>query len=828
MKQVIILIIFLVICSYTLSGLTFKHHYPMDRLNDFEFFEDGILLNTSGMEEVQYHVIDDSMDMQLQYTINIPQYHYLQKFCVNDSIMYGVNGICGRDRDAEFYVFELSSDGFTELSCIDIPGINGFTSYFSPMIYHDGRVIFQRMYTSKYYQINVEDSCNPFVENIYEIEDQEESDCCHCIESYQDTLLICSRAIGTAFYGNFRFMTNTAESFSSMFVSGTNRCSYTGGLTTIDSTLFLSHLHGLIVYDISDFDNIEETYFYPTEWGRSIIAIGEYIVTGADDGLYVFRFNNQHAMQFIEHVEEDGRVLDLKLRADRDELWCSLDNGEMEGLVVFDVSDLLYPQHDAVTINVPADQPTIQAAIDTASDGDTILVQPGTYYENIDYGGKRIVIGSLYLTTQEPDYISQTIINGNQNGSVVSFSTGENSESVLTGFTLREGFAMNGGGIDCCNSSPVLSNLIITANTAGLMLYDGGGGIHLSNSNAVIEDVIISNNESHHSGGGIYCRDNSSPTFSYVKIMNNTAYNEGGGMLCRESAITFLHGEISSNTCSDGGGISCFLGVELRMENTLIENNLANRGAAMYLRDNCTAVFINTTFSENTANNFGGGIYCNKNSNPIMINTIFWNDSPEEIYLAENNDPSSVTITYCDIQAGETGIVTNNGFVNYLAGNIDEDPLFGWNYYIPDNSPCLDTGTPFVEWQGNILIDLTPDDYYGSAPDMGAFEYGFVKNDDWAEIILPACIMMQNYPNPFNPCTTIYFTISDFSMVELSVYNIKGQKIVTLINEPYESGRHSVMWNGNNATGKPASSGIYLYHIKAGSQEAVKRMILLK
>ena len=53
MKQVIILIIFLVICSYTLSGLTFKHHYPMDRLNDFEFFEDGILLNTSGMEEVQ-------------------------------------------------------------------------------------------------------------------------------------------------------------------------------------------------------------------------------------------------------------------------------------------------------------------------------------------------------------------------------------------------------------------------------------------------------------------------------------------------------------------------------------------------------------------------------------------------------------------------------------------------------------------------------------------------------------------------------------------------------------------------------------------------------
>ncbi len=828
MKRNFLLVLTLVIYCNTLFSLTFKHHYPMDRLNDFEFFQDGVLINTSGMEGIDYYTIDDSLDLELQYTISILPQHYLQKFCLNDSILYGLNGICGRDRYLEFHTFELSSNGYSELSNINLQSYSGATSYFSPMIFHDNRVIFQRRYSNKYLRINVEDSYNPYLEDILQISIQDTSDMCNSIKPYQDSLLISSRSRGTAFNGNFRLIKNTPDSFTSLFMGGLNRPSYTGGLTTIDSTLFLAHLYGLIVYDISDFNNIQETFFFPTEWGRDIIAIGDYIVIGADDGWYVFRFYNQYAIQFVEHLENDNRILDLKLRPEKDELWCSVDGGDLGGLVVFDVSEYLNPQNDPILINVPGDQPTIQAAIDIAADGDTILVQPDTYYENIDYCGKRIVIGSLYLTTQDTTYVSQTIINGNQDESVVSFSLGENSEAILTGFTLTEGFAMNGGGINCCNSNPTLINLIITNNTAGIGLYDGGGGIHLSNSNAVLENVVIKNNESFHSGGGIYCRDNSNPIFSNVTISNNTAYNEGGGMLCRESNPNFTNSVISNNTCSDGGGISCFLNVELTMENTQFSNNLANRGAALYLRDNCNALMINTTLSENTAYDFGGGMYCKKNSNPILINSIFWNDSPEEIYLAENNEPSSIAITYCDIQAGETGIILNNGSVNWLEGNIDDDPLFGWHYYLPENSPCVDTGIPFFEWQGNILLDLTPDEYYGIAPDIGAYEYGFVKADELTEIPLQDCILLQNYPNPFNPNTTIKFSLPEESVVTLSIYNVKGQRVKQLVSEEMAAGQHTVVWNGTDKSNKSVASGLYFYKLTSDDETVMRKMLLLK
>ena len=96
---------------------------------------------------------------------------------------------------------------------------------------------------------------------------------------------------------------------------------------------------------------------------------------------------------------------------------------------------------DTQVIEIPGDYATIQAGIEAASEGDTVLVSPGTYVENINYGGKNIVVGSLFMTTGDTSYISSTIIDGNQAGSVVSFESGEDATAVLSGFTIQNGKA---------------------------------------------------------------------------------------------------------------------------------------------------------------------------------------------------------------------------------------------------------------------------------------------------------------------------------------------------------------------------------------------------
>ncbi len=128
-------------------------------------------------------------------------------------------------------------------------------------------------------------------------------------------------------------------------------------------------------------------------------------------------------------------------------------------------------------IHVPISVSSIQTGIESAVAGDTILVQPGTYFENLNFLGKQIVVGSLFLLTDDTSYISQTIINGDSLGSVVTFANGEQSATVLSGFRLTNGsgtlqeegenfFVLMGGGIFCLESSPTLQNLVLDHNSA--------------------------------------------------------------------------------------------------------------------------------------------------------------------------------------------------------------------------------------------------------------------------------------------------------------------------------------------------------------------------
>ena len=555
---------------------------------------------------------------------------------------------------------------------------------------------------------------------------------------------------------------------------------------------------------------------------------------------------------------------------------------------------------NATIINVPADQPTIQTGINVTVDGDTVLVQPGTYIENINYIGKNITVASLYLTTQDTSYISQTIIDGNQISSVVKFESGEDSTAVLTGFTITNGNTYNGGGIYCYQSSPDINNVTITYNDAML-----GGGIYCEESNPRLDNVTISYNDTgwgfgpagggicclqstltlenvtingniSTAGGGIYCYQsssdinnvtitnnfaelgsgiwcsNSSMSMVNVTISDNLADGIGGGVAFDTSNPSLFNVTISGNSAYDGGGIWCAESNPI-LTNVIINDNTANWGAGIYCYDNSSAILNNVVIFNNTALYEGGGIlndncnlnltnstitmnsaplgtgiFCSGNSNLNILNSILWNNQPQGMYISGG---TIISIYYSNYQ----------GAGGYF-GNIDEDPLFVGTgedpYSLLENSPCIDTGIP-----DTLGLNLPPWDIIGNHRiwdgdgdgtaiiDMGAYEYDalpYVDIKDNVIVYTSEVFLHQNYPNPFNPSTTISFVIPDESKVELSIYNIKGQKIKTLFCDQLSLGQHSVMWDGRDDSNKPVSSGIYLYKLQTQTMTQTRKMLLLK
>ena len=171
-----------------------------------------------------------------------------------------------------------------------------------------------------------------------------------------------------------------------------------------------------------------------------------------------------------------------------------------------------------VILNVPGDYSTIQGAINNASDGNLILVADGTYQENINFKGKAITVASYFYLDNDINHISNTIIDGSNPsnpdiGSVVYFLNGEDTTSILSGFTLTQGVGgangsggcgccrenYTGGGITCYESNPLLTNLFITENRS-----IRGGGMYLFQSNPKLSKITISRNIAGEEGGGIH------------------------------------------------------------------------------------------------------------------------------------------------------------------------------------------------------------------------------------------------------------------------------------------------------------------------------------
>ena len=206
----------------------------------------------------------------------------------------------------------------------------------------------------------------------------------------------------------------------------------------------------------------------------------------------------------------------------------------MKKLGCFYILLLLFSYLTARTITVAADGSqqlsSIQTAIQCAINGDSILVYPGEYFEQLNFFGKEIYVSSLYNISGDPQDIKDCIINGNELSSVVRFSSGESRNSILSGFTITGGSGYKpsdksyGGGIYITNSSPTIANCIIEDNYA-----DRGGGIYVTgdiNTYPIFLDLVIRRNNGRVAIGGVYIYSSAGAEFSpqqRCSIYNNYA-----------------------------------------------------------------------------------------------------------------------------------------------------------------------------------------------------------------------------------------------------------------------------------------------------------------
>jgi len=329
---------------------------------------------------------------------------------------------------------------------------------------------------------------------------------------------------------------------------------------------------------------------------------------------------------------------------------------------------------------------TIHKALDTAWHGNTIIVLPGRYHENINFGAKRLTLRSF-----DPNHPDETIIDGNDLDSVVTFVGSENANCRLTGFTITGG------------------------NTAG-----NGGGIQGNFTRAIIDNCIIKNNVSQNRGGGVSRCDG---VLDRCIIAGNSAANRGGGLLDSDCAMT-----------------NCLI-----YDNSVgyLDGSTEGYGGGLY---GCSGDITNCTIAFNAANGRAGGL---DGCNGTIANCIVWGNELEQ--LLNCSEPTYSCIQ--DWYGGGIGNINNNPLLGdpanedyHLqpgspcidAGNngavpVEIDRDFDGNARFADDPNVPDTGSgtePIVDmgaYEGSYILyaDLYVDDDAVGANDGTSWANGF-------------------------------------------------------------------------------------------------------
>ena len=204
---------------------------------------------------------------------------------------------------------------------------------------------------------------------------------------------------------------------------------------------------------------------------------------------------------------------------------------------------------------------------------------------------------------------------------------------------------------------------------------------------------------------------------------------------------------------------------------------------------------------------------------------------PINLTVEQGNLPSIAILEWEDPQEGTTrGKVRISSeasdkekrslinFKVYRDGAMIQEVAAGTNTY-------TDTGLPLGIYDYHVTAV-----YSGDFESVASNEVEFIVSETDADdgLMVYATRLLGNSPNPFNPVTTIHFSLTEATHVNIEIYNLKGQKVKTFVNGTLEAGNHSMVWNGKDNNNRDVPSGVYFYKMQSGKYTSTKKMIMLK
>lgn len=365
------------------------------------------------------------------------------------------------------------------------------------------------------------------------------------------------------------------------------------------------------------------------------------------------------------------------------------------------------PSPQGAVVTVPGDFPSIQAAHDAASSGDTIIVEPGTYVGQITIT-KAITLASQFLLTGDSSFIASTILDGGNAAFVIEIPSGAEAGATIQGLTIQ-----NADDGITPRAHFTLLNCLVRNTSDGVDYEDGSGGLvqfctfelngddGLDLDNAVdlvaADNVIRNNNDD---GIEIRMQSYSEPTLN-ITIVRNEIYGNG------EDGIQLIHYDVPTDRFLEITG------------NYIYDNTDAGIGMMDHADTNEDfraadiperVYILNNTFANNSHGISGG-------DSTVVLNNIF----VDHLVIAVKNVDADSELAF--------NLFFNNGTDN-SGSNVDvgssvfADPLLAADLELPAGSPAIDAGTAFYVWQGITVLNLPPSEYSGAAPDIGAFEFG--------------------------------------------------------------------------------------------------------